>query len=133
MASLRPSVAGQPMFRQREPAGAVAASSAATAARPAVSATQQQPPPASAELEGLFWQSIMNSTNPAEFEAYLAQFPNGVFRALAEARLAALRAPANDPPAAGGRPVGVVGSTWSRKGWVSTVWRSRGGSGCSAG
>ena len=110
VASLRPSVAGQPTFRQREPAGAVAASSAATAAWPAVSAAQQQPPPASAELEGLFWQSIMNSTNPAEFEAYLAQFPNGVFRALAEARLAALRAPANDPPAAGGRPVGVVGS-----------------------
>ena len=27
----------------------------------------------------MFWQSIMNSTNPADFEAYLAQFPNGVF------------------------------------------------------
>ena len=64
-------------------------------------ATQAPPPPASAELEGLFWQSIMNSTNPAEFEAYLAQFPNGVFRALALARLEALRAPAIDPPAAG--------------------------------
>ena len=35
----------------------------------------------------------MNSANPADFEAYLAQFPNGVFRALAENRLAALRAP----------------------------------------
>ena len=45
------------------------------------------------EQENLFWQSIMNSQNPAEFEAYLAQFPNGVFRALAEARLAALRPP----------------------------------------
>ena len=32
----------------------------------------------------------MNSANPADFEAYLAQFPNGVFRALAENRLAAL-------------------------------------------
>ena len=106
VASLRPSVAGQPTFREREPAGAAAA----PAATPAVSAAQQQPPPASAELEGLFWQSIMNSTNPAEFEAYLSQFPNGVFRALAEARLAALRASANDPPAAGGRPVGGVGS-----------------------
>ena len=39
----------------------------------------------------VFWQSIANSTNPVEFEAYLAQFPNGVFRALAEARLASLR------------------------------------------
>ena len=35
-------------------------------------------PPATAattELDSLFWQSIMNSTNPADFEAYLAQFP----------------------------------------------------------
>ena len=30
-------------------------------------------------LEGLFWQSIMNSANPADFEAYLRRFPNGVF------------------------------------------------------
>ena len=112
VASLRPSVAGQPTFRQREPAGAAAASAAPPAAPPVVSATQQQSaaqqqsPPASAELEGLFWQSIATSTNPAEFEAYLAQFPNGVFRALAEVRLAALRSAANDPPAAG-RPGGV--------------------------
>ncbi len=71
----------------------------APSAPPPVPTTQQSSPtspptaapPASAELEGLFWQSIMNSTNPAEFEAYLAQFPNGVFRALAQARLAALR------------------------------------------
>ena len=27
----------------------------------------------------MFWQSIQNSTNPVEFEAYLEQFPNGVF------------------------------------------------------
>ena len=40
-----------------------------------------QHPPASSEVELVFWQSIANSTNPAEFEAYLAQFPNGVFRA----------------------------------------------------
>ena len=109
-AALRPSVAGQPTFREREPAGVAAASSAATAAPPAVSAAQQQPPPASAEVEVVFWQSIANSTNPVEFEAYLAQFPNGVFRALAEARLAALRSPANAAPAAVGRPAGGVGS-----------------------
>ena len=55
-------------------------------------------PPASAgaaaadsgALELAFWQSIQNSTNPVEFEAYLGQFPNGVFRVLAQARLAAL-------------------------------------------
>ena len=55
-------------------------------------------PTASAEQETVFWQSIVESTNPADFEAYLAQFPNGVFRALAENRLAALRTPAADPP-----------------------------------
>ena len=42
-------------------------------------------------LEVVFWQSIQNSTNPMEFEVYLEQFPNGVFRVLAQARLAALR------------------------------------------
>ena len=65
---------------------------------------------ATAELEGLFWQSIMNSTDPAEFEAYLAQFPDGVFRALAQARLAALRTPASDPPSATGTRVGGAAS-----------------------
>ena len=72
VAALRPAVAGQPTFREREPAG-TPASSAATVAPPAVSAAQQQSPPASvasAELEGLFWQSIVNNTNPADFEAY---------------------------------------------------------------
>ena len=59
-------------------------------------------PAATAEQDSLFWQSIMKSTNPAEFEAYLAQFPGGVFRALAEARLAELRSPANNVPGAVG-------------------------------
>ena len=58
------------------------------------------PAPATAEQDNLFWQSVMNSTNPADFEAYLEQFPNGVFGALARNRLAALRAPAG--PGAGG-------------------------------
>ena len=35
-------------------------------------------PTATPEQENLFWQSIMNSTNPTMFEAYLEQFPNGV-------------------------------------------------------
>lgn len=61
-------------------------------------ALRQATPAATAEQENLFWQSIMNSTNPAEYEAYLAQFPNGVFRALAEARLAALVAPVDTRP-----------------------------------
>ena len=91
VATLRPSAAGQPTFRRREPVGAAAA--APPAAPPTVSAAQQQPSPAGTEVEVVFWQSIANSTNPEEFEAYLSQFPNGVFRALAEARLVALRSP----------------------------------------
>ena len=96
-----------------------ATTTAATQVPPAVPAAQQPAsgntpsptaPAAAPELEGLFWQSIMNSTNPAEFEAYLAQFPNGVFRALAQARLAALRAPAADPPEPAGTRVGGAGS-----------------------
>ncbi|MCY4059277.1 MAG: hypothetical protein OXG44_14875 [Gammaproteobacteria bacterium] len=35
-----------------------------------------------------FWQLIVNSTDPADFEAYLEKFPNGVFRRFAENHLA---------------------------------------------
>ena len=91
MAALRASVAGQPTFSQREP-------------------QPQSSPAATAELEGLFWQSIMNSQNPAEFEAYLAQFPNGVFRALAEARLAVLGSTGGNAPASARSGVGGAGS-----------------------
>ena len=57
--------------------------------------------PASPEFELVFWQSIANSTDPADFEAYLAQFPNGVFAALARNRLTALR---RELPGAAGIP-----------------------------
>ena len=88
------------------------ASGPAAQAAPSPSAPAAQPsaPAASAAQENLFWRSIVNSTNPAEFEAYLAQFPNGVFSALAQARLAALGAPANGSPAVAGNAVGGVGS-----------------------
>ena len=74
---------------------------AESASSPSASAAVQQAPTATPEQESLFWQSIMNSTNPADFEAYLAQFPDGVFRALAENRLAELSAPVGDRPAGG--------------------------------
>ncbi|MCL4744797.1 MAG: caspase family protein [Burkholderiaceae bacterium] len=38
-------------------------------------------------LEKTFWESIKDSRSTGEFEAYLAQFPEGVFAALARARL----------------------------------------------
>ena len=57
------------------------------------------PPPVAAadgaaarlQQETVFWQSILGSTNPADFEAYLGQFPDGVYRALAANRLTELR------------------------------------------
>ena len=66
-----------------------ASTAAGTPSRPA---PDRQPVAATPEQEALFWESIMDSTNPAEFAAYLSQFPNGVFRALAEARLETLLA-----------------------------------------
>ena len=80
------------------PAGQVAAAPAAAV------------PAATAAQETVFWQSVANSTNPAEFEAYLGQFPNGVFSALARARLAALRTPAGPSAAASGTRVGGAGT-----------------------
>jgi TPR repeat protein len=50
-------------------------------------------PAGSASAETVFWQSIATSTNKADYEAYLAQFPQGVFAGLARNRLAALSAP----------------------------------------
>lgn len=44
------------------------------------------------QAELLFWDSIKNSDNPATFEAYLKQFPNGVFAGLAQAKLDELNA-----------------------------------------
>ena len=38
----------------------------------------------------VFWQSIQASTNVADFQAYLRQFPEGTFAALARNRIAAL-------------------------------------------
>ena len=40
-------------------------------------AAASQPPPATAEQETVFWQSIANSTDPADFEAYLRRFRTG--------------------------------------------------------
>lgn len=41
--------------------------------------------------EVVFWQGVQDSRDAADFEAYLAQYPRGVFAGLARARLAALR------------------------------------------
>lgn len=43
--------------------------------------------------ETVFWQSIADSADPADFSAYLDQYPGGRFAALAHNRLRALRTP----------------------------------------
>ena len=55
-----------------------------------------------AQQETVFWQSIVNSTTAADFEAYLRQYPAGAYRALATNRLSALRGGSADAP--GNRP-----------------------------
>jgi hypothetical protein len=50
------------------------------------------------DRESLFWMSIKDGTDPAAFEAYLKQFPQGTFAPLARQRLARVSqaAPARD-------------------------------------
>ncbi len=51
----------------------------------------------SQQAELLFWDSIKNSDNPATFQAYLKQFPNGVFAGLAQAKVDELESAGSDP------------------------------------
>ncbi len=52
------------------------------------------------QQETVFWESIRESGNASDFEAYLRQYPAGAYRALATTRLAGLRPAAGaDPPA----------------------------------
>lgn len=52
---------------------------------------QPSPEPTQAEqqsVEIVFWESIKESVRPADYEAYLEQYPEGAFAALAHTRLA---------------------------------------------
>jgi hypothetical protein len=46
----------------------------------------------------VFWQSISQSSNPADFDEYLRQYPKGRFAGLAHNRLVALRPPPPTQP-----------------------------------
>ena len=56
------------------------------------------------QAELLFWDSIKHSDNPATFEAYLTQFPNGVFAGLARAKIAELESERSDRDPERGAP-----------------------------
>ncbi len=74
-------IEGQFYFKRVGTATPAPAQSAAPAARPPFDARSMQ-------LE--FWQSIKGSDDAADFEAYLAQYPDGTFAALARNRIKAL-------------------------------------------
>ncbi len=82
----------------------------AAAPPPVVSVEELAPPVVAVEeptrAEVVFWESIRESTAPADFEALLEMFPNGTFVRLARNRLVALRAP--DPPRTADPPPPVV-------------------------
>jgi hypothetical protein len=65
---------------------------------PAPAATDT--PPRGADQETVFWQSIQNSKNAADFKDYLARWPSGTFAELAKRRIAELeKATDVTPPA----------------------------------
>ena len=72
----------------------------AAAGEPTVLRTQAAGPRVKAtELE--FWRSIKDGSDPADFELYIEQFPNGIYAALARRRIAKLRGVASEGSAAG--------------------------------
>jgi hypothetical protein len=88
-------------------------------------AVAQAPDRAAEELraEMVFWESVRSSSDPADFRAYLEQYPNGKFAALARNRLSAL-SPKPEVPASAASPSPAeakraspggpaVGDTWT--------------------
>ena len=49
--------------------------------------TQVIDQPTAQSFEFIYWQSVQNSTSSAAYEAYLSQYPNGVFAALAKVEI----------------------------------------------
>jgi predicted Ser/Thr protein kinase len=76
--------------RKPAPAPPAAAEAAPAPSAPSVTAPSDQ--------ETVFWESVRNSTNRVELEAYLARYPNGTFAPLARTRLAAIAAAAVPAP-----------------------------------
>ena len=82
--------------------------SASALGAPAVSAASAGaggPSAAVLQQETAFWQSIEDSTNPADFEAYKRRYPGGAFEDLADNRLAVLRGTAGGTGPPGPSPV----------------------------
>ena len=94
------SVAWVVLSRKEAPPSPPPAPVVAAPAAPAAAA----PPRSQSAEEVVFWESVRGSTNRAEFEAYLAKYPDGAFAPLARARLEALAAAAAAPKTAAVAP-----------------------------
>jgi peptidoglycan hydrolase-like protein with peptidoglycan-binding domain len=70
------------------PAKPAPATAAAPASGPAAAAVAAATPGTDVELE--YWRSVKDSKKPEELNSYVAQYPNGQFKALALSRMAAL-------------------------------------------
>ena len=60
-------------------------------------------PSAGSKNESLYWESIMNDTDPAAFEEYLKKYPDGEFSGLARYKINSLTKGGKNPP-----PVDVI-------------------------
>lgn len=70
---------------------------AAAVAPEAPSASAAPAAQGDATIETVFWTSIKDGDDPADFEAYLKRYPDGHYAALARNRLTALSAPVTAP------------------------------------
>jgi adenylate cyclase len=80
-------------YLQRYPQGeftALATTRLESLRKAAVEIEGEKPRPEEVEVEITFWESVKESNNPTMLKAYLEQFPNGLFAALAKIMLADL-------------------------------------------
>ena len=60
--------------------------------KPTMSRNPAEPlDPTAVNIELTFWNSVKDSNDPAMLEAYLAKYPEGEFKSLAEIKLSKLR------------------------------------------
>ncbi|WP_176951105.1 peptidoglycan-binding domain-containing protein [Mycoplana rhizolycopersici] len=83
----------------------------ALAGVPAVQADETKPPVSASkrwESEFSMWQKVSSSSDPAGYEDYLKQFPNGTFASMARLRLAELNAAGASKPSSGAASAGTA-------------------------
>lgn len=98
------SLGGSEVMLKPGPTQAAAAAAGVPASR------QAGTPAADTTLEVVFWNSIKDSASPADFSAYLEQYPNGAFAPLARNRLRATTVPAGGVQPGGAAPAAPAGT-----------------------